>query len=266
MFTYFNLKLGFYMLLFINVALMYSIYVLFFSNRSLAQLLNSVKTTDVAKPLDGIFEIHITIDPENNFVKLLQFVNKTSKTTNLKIIYAVSVVKNNQLMIGHFTRKNNEKEAIQAAKHLESEMIAFGIKVVRVKVESHNTGSIPLTKQDYFNFKKYLETKYENYCGSPYFEFHVKVGNNTINDNYMQTLENDTKHFKNVAISYNICSSNCKPLLTVRVRDEGYQMAQNYKDDILNKLKLKGYVFEDKIQTEFSVYDTNENLDNGWLN
>ena len=91
---------------------MYSIYVLFFSNRSLAQLLNSVKTTDVAKPLDGIFEIHITIDPENNFVKLLQFVNKTSKTTNLKIIYAVSVVKNNQLMIGHFTRKNNVKEAI----------------------------------------------------------------------------------------------------------------------------------------------------------
>ena len=262
----FDIRSGFYALLCVNIVLMYGFYTLFFSNKSLKQLLNSLETTDTIKPLDGVFEIHITIDPENNFVKLLQFAKKMSKTTNLKIVFAVSEVKNNQLMIGHFTRKNTEKEAIQTAKQFEADMIAFGIKVLRVKIESHNTGTVPLTKKDYVKFYDYLKTKYEGQCGKPYFEFHVKIGNNTINENYMQALENDIKYFKSVAISYNLCSSNCKPLLTVRVYDEGYQMAQKYKDEVLDSLKLKGYVFEDKIQTEFSIYDSNSNLDNGWLN
>ena len=35
---------------------------------------------------------------------------------------------------------------------------------------------------------------------------------------------------------------------------------KNIKDYILDTLKLKGYVFEDKIQTRFDIYDTNS----GW--
>lgn len=256
---------GSFLLFCLNLLLIYYAYQLFNDNKLLKQMLNSVESSDIVKPLDGVFEIHITIDPENNYVKLLQFVKKMSKTTNLKIVFAVSEVKNNQLMISHFTRKNSEKEAILTAKKFESDMVAFGIKVLRVKIESHNTGSIPLTKKDYQNFYEYLKTKYEDSCGKPYFEFHVKIGNNTINEDYLQSLQTDIKNYKGVAVSYNFCSSNCKPLLTIRVYDEGYQMSQKYKDNILDSLKLKGYIFEDKIQTEFSVYDTNENLDNGWL-
>uniref|UniRef100_A0A6C0ED06 Uncharacterized protein n=1 Tax=viral metagenome TaxID=1070528 RepID=A0A6C0ED06_9ZZZZ len=188
-----------------------------------------------------------------------------SKTTNLKIVYAVSQVKNNQLMISHFTRKNNEKDAIIVARNIEKEMLSYGIKVVRVKIESHNMTSLPLTKKDYEETEKYLVEKYENVCGKPYFEFHIKIGNNTKNENYLETLENEIKHYTNVAISYNLCSANCKPLLTIRVYDQGYQMAQKYKDDILEKLKEDGYVFDDKIQIEFSIYDTNPKLDEGWL-
>ncbi len=249
----------------LNLFLIYNMHMLNQKNNNLVQIINSIESPDSGQPLDGVFEIHITVDPENNFVKLLQFVKKMSKSTNLKIVFAVSEVKNNQLMISHFTRKGSEKEAIQTAKSFESEMCAFGIKVVRVKIESHNISSIPLTKKDYDKYYEYLKKTYENLCGKPYFEFHVKVGNNIINDNYYQLLSDDLKHFKGVAVSYNLCSSNCKPLLTVRVYDTGYQVAQKYKDSVLDSLKLKGYIFEDKIQTEFSVYDTNSNLDNGWL-
>lgn len=249
----------------INLITGYCIYKLNKDNQSFRRMLNSVETTDMARPIDGIFEIHITLDPEENYVKLLQFVKKMSKTTNLKIVYAVSEAKNNQLMISHFTRKNSEKEAVQTAKYFESEMLAFGIKVVRVKVESYNTASIPLTKKDYEKFSEYLNKKYEGTCGKPYFEFHVKIGNNTTNENYMITLKEELKAYRGVAVSYNLCSSNCRPLLTIRVYDEGYQMAQKYKDEVLDSLKAVGYVFEDRIQTEFSVYDSNEKLDNGWL-
>lgn len=265
MFEFDYLIISFLCMLSVNVLLIYYIYVLFNSNNILKKMLSNIESSSSGKSLDGVFEIHITIDPENNYVKLLQFVKKMSKNTNLKIVYAVSEVKNNQLMISHFTRKKSEKDAIQTAKYFESEMCAFGIKVVRVKIESHNTGCIPLTKKDYEKYCEYIKKNYEGVSGKPYFEFHVKVGNNTINENYMECLNKDIKHFTGVAVSYNICSSNCKPLLTVRVYDEGYQMAQKYKDSVLENLKLKGYVFDDKIQTEFSVYDNNSDLDNGWL-
>ena len=247
------IQLIIFVLFAVNIVLGYYVYSLTKTNNNLSKAFNNIESHDAGQPLDGVFEIHITVDPENNFVKLLQFVKKMSKSTNLKIVFAVSEVKNNQ------------KEAIQTAKHFESEMCAFGIKVVRVKIESHNVSSIPLTKKDYDVYYSYLKTTYENLSGKPYFEFHIKVGNNLIDENYYQNLNYDLKYFKGVAVSYNLCSSNCRPLLTVRVYDTGYQMAQKYKDNVLDNLKLKGYIFEDKIQTEFSVYDTNSDLDNGWL-
>lgn len=259
------LIVGFVGLFVLNLMLAYYVYTLRDANNTLIQTMNNIESPDSGKPLDGVFEIHIAINPENNFVKLLQFVKKMSKTTNLKIVYAVSEAKNNQIMISHFTRKDSEKEAIKTAKFFESEMCAFGIKVVRVKIESHNISSIPLTKKDYDKYYNYLKTTYEDLAGKPYFEFHVKIGNNIINEDYYQMLNTDLKYFKGVAVSYNLCSSNCRPILTIRMYDEGYQAAQKYKDKVLEDLKLKGYIFEDKIQTEFSVYDTNSDLDIGWL-
>ena len=219
----------------LNIFFGYFIYYLIVNNNELKNMLNLIETTDTIKPLDGVFEIHITIDHENNLVKILQFVKKMSKTTNLKIVYAVSDVKNNQLMISHFTRKNSEKEAIQTAKFFESEMCAFGLKILRVKIESHNISLVPLTKKDYVKYESYLKKIFENSSGKPYFEFHIKIGNNTIMEDYYQSISNDIKHFKGVAVSYNLCSSNCKPLLTIRIYDEGYQMAQKYKDYVLDQ-------------------------------
>lgn len=255
----------FYILILTNIVfVLFSIY-LYNEKKSLKTLYDETVTIKHLNKIDGVFEIHITVDPENNYVKLMKYVNKMNKTTNMKIVFAVSNVKNNQLMISHFTRKDDEKEVIQIAKHFENQMTTYGLKVVRVKIECHNTIKMPLTKIDYDNIYKYLSNKYENCCGKPYFEFHIKIGNNINNEQYLETLEDDIKSYSNVAISYNIYSNNCKPLLTIRIYDNGYQYAQKYKDKILNDMKSKGYVFDDKIQSEFSIYDTNESLDNGWL-
>ena len=249
----------------LNVLLFYFLYVATINNKRLEKMLNNIESKeDAGKPLDGVFEIHIFIDPEDNYVNLLRFVKNMSKTKMMKIVHAVAYCKVNQLMISHFTRKNSEKEAIQAARYFESEMMRQNIKVVRVKIESHNTSSVPLTKKDYEKYCKYINGVYEGYGGTPYFEFHAKVGNNVAKENYYETIEDDVKHFKGVAVSYNMCSKSCKPLLTIRVFDDGYQGAQNYKDKVLDSMKEKGYIFEE-LQTEFSVYDTNTNLDKGWM-
>lgn len=204
----------------------------------------------------GIFEVHITVEYEGKFVKLYDFILKHQQ---LKMVFAVSSVNNNQLMVSYFSKQASEKLVIDSANKLAKEMEQNEIKVLRVKVEGHNVKNTPQTSLDFFEVKNYL---YKNYkYERPYFEFHVKVNITS----HCLVLERICGNFPFVAVSYNICSSNCKPLLTIRVYNEGFIQAKRYKDKVLNYLKSCGYTFDDKIQQEFSIYDTNVELDNGWI-
>jgi len=44
-----------------------------------------------------------------------------------------------------------------------------------------------------------------------------------------------------------------------------FKCSVKYKDEVMNSLKERGYVFENKIQEEFSIYDSNSSVDSGWL-
>lgn len=196
----------------------------------------------------NIYEVHITIDPLSNYVKLLSFINEYRKY-KLKPVFAVSSIKNNQYMLSYFTSYKNDIDVINNAEQLSIELEKYNIKVLRVKVESHNISK-------FANIKK-SELKFYNY-----FEFHIKVSKS---DSY-EKLENDVKKYREVAISYNLCSKNLKPLLTIRIYNEEFENALIYRDKIIKELKDKYYEFENKIQQEFSIYDTNIELDKGWLN
>jgi hypothetical protein len=218
-----------------------------------------------AKKFDGIFEIHITVDAQNNYVKLLEYIDYKKKIRKIKIVHAVSSVGNNQYMLSYFTRKEDDLFAVESAKATANELLnLYNIKVLRVKVESHNVDGTPLTLNDYNNVSKYLNVKYNNECNKPYFEFHCKVDFSTEFED-IASLESDVKSYNGCAISHNLCSANRKPLLTVRVYDEGFLFAQKYKDKVMNDLKSKHYIFDDKIQQEFSIYDSCPNLDVNWL-
>jgi len=197
--------------------------------------------------IKDIYEIHITVDPTNyNYVKLLSFIDQYTEY-KLKSVFAVSSVSNNQYMLSTFIR-NTEDEAINKANYISSLLENDKIKVLRIKVESHSISKFPLTIFD-------LKT-------NSYFEFHVKVivGNNTY-----ERLDEDIAKYLGVGVSYNLCSKNLKPLLTIRVYNKGFKYACDHKDIILEELKDKGYQFDSKIQQEYSIYDTNVMLDKGWL-
>ena len=231
------------------------------------QSMKDIKSYGI-QPIDGLFEIHITVDPKDNYVPLLEFVKKYERMKGMKLVFAISRKGNNQYMISYFTNKKDNQLAIDSANKIAQELRESQIDVVRVKVESHNTKSFPLTDENYFDYKAYNEK-----FGIPYFEFHVKVNAHKILQDYLLHLEETCSYMKDkidskdvgIAVSYNICGQNKKPLLTIRIYNKGYLNAESYKNQILDGLKEKGYTFEDKLQQEFSVYDTNIELDKGWI-
>jgi hypothetical protein len=227
----------------------------------LKSLVNSQKTIENGTPLNGVFEVHVTVDPEENYVKFIDYCDR-NKSHSMKIVYAVSTKKNNQYMLSYFTRKEDDKDVVAGALKVAKEIQSLGIRVVRVKVEGHGLQNTPMTNKDYELTAKYLTAKYEGQAGHQYFEFHVKINPHLGGS---KEIESAISQYGGTAISYNLCSANRKALLTVRVYDQGFIEAQVYKDTVMNTLKDLGYSFEDKIHQEFCIYDNNCDLDKGWL-
>jgi len=226
------------------------------------QVKNFNNNESSSKIINGLFEVHITIDPENNFVDLLSYVKEHENDKSFKIVFATSSTKNNQYMLSYFSNKTSEEKAVESANNVAQDMTKAGLKVVRVKVESHNMKDVPQTVKDYERYKPIVNDY------RPYFEFHVKIFSNKFNTkwsyNELNNLMSNSQDYS-IAISYNICSRNKKPILTIRIYNNGYVDSLVIKDLILNTYKVNGYIFDDTIQQEFAVFDSNPELDNGWL-
>lgn len=218
---------------------------------------NSSKLTS----LNGIFEVHITIYPNNNYTRFLEYIYDHRTERKFKLVFAVSGT-NNQYMLSYFTRKDNDDMAVKSAKDVAADLELNGISISRIKVECHDVCNLPMTSEEYGKMNEYLNTKYHNKCNKPYFEFHCKIDPNNGN---LSDLERDVKKFQNCAISYNLCSANKNPILTIRIYDCGFIDAETYKDKVMNELKKLGYIFEGRIQKELSIFDSNPQLDAGFI-
>lgn len=233
------------------------------AENKLSEMKNNVSTYGSDnKVLNGIFEVHITVKPKKNYTTLLKYIEENRHERKFKLVFAVSG-KNNQYMLSYFTRKDDDKLAVESALQTAENLKKEGISVTRVKIEAHDVRGLPLSNKDYEDMSDHLNLKYNRKCGKPYFEFHCKISPN--DQNYLEDLENDVKKFDKCAISYNLCSSNKNPILTIRIYDVGFVNAEKYKDEVMNSLKKLGHIFEDKIQEEFSIFDSNPGLDEGFI-
>jgi hypothetical protein len=234
------------------------------------------KSGDVRVVGKGVYEIHVTVDPQDDYVGLLE---AKEADRRLKIVFAVSSAKNNQYMVSLFCCTSAE-EAIHSAIHLGKTLEKdYRLKVVRIKVEAHGTHRFP---QSDVEFKTHCATIYSTYgavAGTPYFEFHVKVTHNTKHTPFIRLLEGDVKlatttiattiatpdNCLYAAVSHNLCSANPHPLLTVRVYNLGFDRATELLSSLTKQLVNNGYVLERKLQQEFSIYDSYPFLDQNWL-
>lgn len=218
--------------------------------------------------IKGLFEIHITVDHLANrgFYNLFNYVSKQADQGSMKLIFAVAKdgEHKDQYMISKF-KNGTMDEVIERADQIKREMESVGISILRVKVESmaFNEG-VPSTEDDY---KTFLNNR-TNCCGSVYFEFHAKLKVNSLEKIEKIIKQISDKYYDlisvKVALSFNICGSK-QPLLTIRIYHHGRNIALEYKDKILEEIKENGYHITDAIQQEFSVYDSNDDLDKGWL-
>lgn len=229
----------------------------------LSEMQNNISTYGSnTKTLNGIFEVHITINPKKNYTNLLKYVEDHKYERKFKLVFAVSET-NNQYMISYFTRKDDDKLAVESALQTAEDLKKNDISVTRVKVEAHDVRGLPLSNKDYEDMSDHLNLKYNRKCGKPYFEFHCKVSPSE--ERYLENLENDVRKCDKCAISYNLCSQNKNPILTIRIYDVGFINAEKYKDEVMNSLKKLGHIFEDKIQEEFAMFDSNPQLDDGFI-
>lgn len=216
--------------------------------------------------IKGLFEIHITVDhlADGGFYNLFNYVSKQGAQGAMKLIFAVAKegIHRDQYMISKF-KNGTIEEVINRADQIKKEMEDMGISILRVKVESmaFNEG-VPVTEIDYTNFLNTTKT------GKPYFEFHAKLKVDSLEKIEKIIEEIRTGYYDlisvKVALSYNILGSKL-PLLTIRIYNHGRNIALYHKDKILDQIKGYGYHITDAIQQEFSVYDTNDEFDKGWL-
>lgn len=209
--------------------------------------------------IEGLFEIHISVD-NKNLVDFIFF----CKRQNYKVICAASGKgmdnTNFQCMLSKFTSGDSVK-AIQRALDIQKQIEEEGIRVIRTKVEAmlSNKG-VPQTKED------------EKHFPCSYAEFHVKFA--LRNNENLSDLENTAKKVAStitsecdfsVACSINILGKSGLPLLTIRILDSWKEEAIRIKDGIMDGLKEFGYKSNDGIQQEWAFYDTNVEMDDGWI-
>jgi len=208
--------------------------------------------------ITGLHEIHITCSP-NDLFKLRMY----CMDNNLKPILAVAKYGETpiQPMFSKF-KHGTSQQVIDKAQQMADEMNGkYDMFVTRVKVEAmmHNDGVPKLPNHTDGPHESTYSTPYSEY----YFEFHLKIP--VKGSEEWDKLERVCKE-KNAHISFNAFKKETVPLITLRLSANiGSIKAVQIKDELLDHLKANGFHTNDGIQCEFSVYDSNPDLDSGWL-
>lgn len=204
-------------------------------------------TSDSRLPkIHGLHEIHISVNPSQ--IALLRWYCKDKK---IKPILAAALHGDhpNQLMISKY-KHGLSKEVIQRAKLIAADMNKYGLDVIRIKVEAmiHCKGAPsgdekPINDEDYW-------------------EFHLKIQLDT-SIQHEQLANICSKHGS--YISFNVLKREFDPLITLRLYKCSYNEAMKKKEDLINSIEKGGFVNNNEIHQELSVYDDNVELDKGWL-
>ena len=177
---------------------------------------------------------------------------------NYKCIMASSLFGNNknQLMLSKW-KNGTGHDAIEKANNIKNQLVQNHIVVDRVKVESiMSNAGVPLEPND-------------DHDKSHYFEYHIKTMCKDKNMwNLFESICTKFKKDNNIkcGISFNAFHDYIKILVTIRVGAyHGKNNAEKIKDNFIDYFKLNDVHFNDEIQKEFSIYDTNESYDDDWL-
>jgi hypothetical protein len=186
------------------------------------------------------FEVHVTVKSKN----IEQFKEDCS-TINVKpIVINMENVNEQQVMTSSKHRSDNY---IVICDNIKQQLINKGYSIERIKVEKNPD----LTKDN-----QHI-----------YFESHLRVNfeDNIQNKNLLSEILKKHK----VHLSRNMFKKEkdkCFFMCTLRNKNTNIVSFRNDIDNVKNEILLHNVFNIDKIEVEECIFDSNESLDNNWLN
>lgn len=202
--------------------------------------------------MNGLFEIHVSVDPKDIFKFRFWTLDNDMKAIN--ILGDVP-----ELTFSKYTNGDHIK-AYNKALSIARNLTINDIKVTRIRIEaifSNNDTNIDLHAVN-------------NKDG--YFEFHIKY--HIINSKDYNELDKIAKNFTQLYstdglysfVGFNSFKKNIEPIITLRVPSK-YKIngALQYKDNLLNTLKMNGFRTNEEIHREYVFFDKEYELINKGL-
>ena len=203
----------------------------------------------------GTFEAHITIKAVNSELK--QNFSLLCQKLNVKSVFIElpKGVTRCQMMTASY-HHGAFKDVLQQINQIAEQIVNADFEVTRIKIEAMvSNQDIPIS-----------DIKAQKLSKSNYFEFHVKA---------ILSASENLEALKKYCLQHNahLSKNTFKKLIdgkqerfiTMRIYGLGYKSAQTRFDNLILYLKSKGFKLSQQ-QREYTVYDTNLNLDNGWIN
>ena len=146
------------------------------------------------------------------------------------------------------------KDVLQQINQIADKIISADFEVTRIKIEAMvSNQDIPMS-----------DIKAQKLSKSNYFEFHVKAilsASENLEALKKYCLQHNAHLSKNAFKK--LIDGKQERFITMRVYGLGYKSAQTRFDNLILYLKSKGFKLSQQ-QREYTVFDSNLNLDAGW--
>ncbi|WP_315791272.1 hypothetical protein [Fischerella sp. JS2] len=202
----------------------------------------------------GTFEAHITVNAPNlsDRKKFSHFCQALSVKCIL-IELPQGVMRSQPMTASH--HHGRLKNVLTDVQGLVQKLLDAGFEVARIKIEAMvNNHDVPVTDE-----------QAQALPATNYFEFHVKVTLPASED--LQVLRKycweHNAHLSTNALKHSVDGQQQR-FITMRVYSVGHYSAQAHFYTLLSALKQKGWKLSQP-QQEYTVYDSNLNLDAGWF-
>ncbi|MGB3760729.1 MAG: hypothetical protein WBA07_30885 [Rivularia sp. (in: cyanobacteria)] len=202
----------------------------------------------------GKFEAHITINASNLAIK--EKFCLLCQNLNVKCVFIelAGGVTRSQPMTASY-HHGALKDVLQQINQIVQNIVNADIEITRIKIEAMvSNQNIPISDIEAQQLPK-----------SNYFEFHVKAilsASENLELLRKYCLQHDAHLSAN---AFKIVDGKQQQFITMRVYGMGYKSAQTRFDNLLKLLRSKGFKLSQQ-QREYAVYDSNLNLDAGWIN
>lgn len=186
------------------------------------------------------FEVHVTVKSKN----IEQFKEDCSSINVKPIVINMENVNEQQVMTSSKHRSDNY---IVICDSIKNQLISKGYNIERIKVEKNPS-----------------EVKDNEHI---YFESHLRVSFDDKEQNKILLSQILKKH--NVHLSRNMFKKHkdkCFYMCTLRNKNTNITSFRNQIEKVKNEISLNKLFEIDKIEVEECIFDSNESLDNNWLN